>query len=312
MKKQIHCVFMLPLLFILAGCSTTGFPRQSYNPARQIQEMEDVFNKPDQIKNFYAMANANEPEKKAARNAIITGRIALIDLNYNQFVSQFSVTKQRLDAGTEVTQLGLNLATTAVGGASAKTVLAAISAGVAGSKLAIDKNFFFEKTVPVLITSMNAQRKVTLAPILEGIEHDTETYPLARALSDVDAYYFAGTFVGALQVIQADAGTKDTHAEVKITQIRDRQFVAKVAQDRVAALLPLIDGLKDAAAIELEKNPPVKDAEVNKLIDLRDKTKQREKNGAVARQMLKMRAVLSGKRSEPELAAWEAAVKSAK
>src|SRR5260370_18401548 len=128
---------------------------------------------------------------------LITGRLASINLNYNQFIARFSVAKESHDLGTEVTELGLNLATTAVGGAETKTILGAVSAGVTGSKLAIDKNFFFEKTVPVLITTMNAQRKVALEPILIGLTNSTDVYPLTQALSDIDAYYFAGTFIRA-------------------------------------------------------------------------------------------------------------------
>lgn len=308
MKKSLSCICLVFLAAALSGCGTPGFPRQSYDEKRQIKQLEKEFEKPDLITNYFALTT--EETKRAARDKIISGRLALIDLNYNQFIARFSVKKQSLDAGTEITELGLNLATTAVGGEGAKTILSAVASGVTGTKLAIDKNFFFEKTVPVLITSMNAQRKLALAPILTGITKDSETYPLTQALSDIDAYYFAGTFIGALQAIQADSGAKDKQAEVKITQIRDQQFVAKAAHDRVNAVLDQITKLQDATAIELEKKPPVKDPDVEKLVALRDPTNQRLTNGGVAKQMLKMRVVLSGKRSEQELSAWEAAVKS--
>ena len=188
--------------------------------------MEDVFEKPGMIKHFYEMTNATEAEKKSVRNEIITGRIALIDLNYNQFIAQFSVNKENLDFVSDVGELGLNLATTAVGSAATKTVLGAFSAGVTGGKVSIDKNYFFEKTVPVLITSMNAQRKVALLAIITGIGKSTDDYPLTQALSDLDTYYFAGTFVGALQAIQADAGSKEVKAQSNLDLVRTGKFVA--------------------------------------------------------------------------------------
>lgn len=228
---RILC-FLTTLLCIplLCGCHAMrrpGFPRQSYNEKKQIKELEVVFEKPDFIKEYYARAATNAPEAdlKALRNKIVTGRIALINLNYNQFIGQFSVTKQSLDAGADITELGLNLATTAVGGAETKTILGAVSSGVTGSKLAIDKNFFFEKTVPVLITSMNAQRKEALLPIMQGIAKGTDEYPLAQALSDLDNYYFAGTFVGALQAIQADAGAKEVRASSELNKVRLTKFM---------------------------------------------------------------------------------------
>ena len=197
--------------------------------------MEKEFETAGLITNYYAMAKTNAPEenKKAERNKIIDGRLALINLNYNQFIAQFSVTRQTLDFGTEITQLGLNLATTAVGGESTKTILGAISSGVTGGKIAIDKNFFFEKTVSVLVSSMNAQRKVMLAPLLIGMTNSTTVYPLTQALADIDAYYFAGTFIGALQAIQADAGSKEIKADEKLDTVRATKFVADDAGDRL-------------------------------------------------------------------------------
>jgi hypothetical protein len=219
MKKLSSCFCFFVLAAGLSGCGTPGFPRQSYDEKKQIKQLENIFNRTNLILEYYA-TNATETVRRDVRDKLIDGRLALINLNYNQFIARFSVTRESLDFGTEVTQLGLSLATTAVGGAETKTILGAISAGVTGSKLAIDKNFFFEKTVPVLITSMNAQRKEALAPILTGMKKSTDDYPLAQALSDMDAYYFAGTFIGALQAMQADAGAKEKQAQAKINSIR--------------------------------------------------------------------------------------------
>lgn len=225
---MLKCYFAYGLILsaFVTGCSTPGFPRRSYDEKNQIQQLEKEVQRPNLITEYYGLVktNASEAVLRAERDKLISGRLALIDLNYNQFVARFSVTRQSLDFGTEVTQFGLNLATTAVGGAGTKTVLAAIAAGVTGSKIAIDKNFFFEKTVPVLVTSMNAQRKEALEPIMSGMQHSSADYSFNQALSDIDAYYFAGTFVGALQAIQADAGAKDVKAAEKLNQIRTQKF----------------------------------------------------------------------------------------
>lgn len=223
MKMPILFICLFILVAGLSGCGTPGFPKQSYDPNKQIQQLEDVFNRTDLIQEYYA-TNADVTVQKNVRNKMIDSRLALINLNYNQFIARFAVKKQSLDFGTEVTQLGLNLATTAVGGEETKTILAAVASGVTGSKLALDKNFFFEKTVPVLISSMNAQRKVMLLPIVTGMKQNTDDYSFAQALSDLDAYYFAGTFVGALQAIQADAGNKEVKANEELNKVRKASF----------------------------------------------------------------------------------------
>jgi hypothetical protein len=305
----ILCCTLTVMLFA-SGCGTPGFPRQSYDSKAQIRKLEKRFDVPTLVKTYYDLDDTvSETTRKRKRNEIISDQLALVNLNYNQFVAQFSVTKESLDFGTEVTQLGLNLATTAVGSAGTKTVLAAIASGVTGTKLAIDKNFFFEKTVPVLITTMNAQRKVALVPILAGMTNTTDAYPLAQALTDLDSYYFAGTFVGALQAIQADAGAKEQRAEFKITQMRGLDWTAAPVQTRVEVLLERIAKLDDAAAIALEKAPPgEKNPEVDKAISIRDPHNVAATNGKAARDLLQYR-VINGSRTEAELTAWETALK---
>lgn len=99
--------------------------------------------------------------------------------------------------------------------------------------------------------------------------------------------------------------------EIEIAAKRAPEFVAEQTQKRIGTILDGIKVLPDAKALELETHPPVADPAIDRIVALRDPGNQRATNGSVAREMLKMRAVLSGKRSEPELAAWDAAVKAA-
>lgn len=198
----------------LVACATgskPGFPMQSVDDLKQIEELEK---RTDFITKLTEYNFASE--NKSARNQIINHRLVLMDLHYNRWVSNFASDKQTIDTVTDIIILGLNLGATAVGGAGTKTLLSAISGGVVGSKLAIDKNVYYEKTVSALVAAMNAQRKAALVPILEGMRKDAEEYPLGRGLADLDNYYRAGTFLGALQAIQADAGAKERERDQKI------------------------------------------------------------------------------------------------
>ena len=185
-------------------------------------------------------------------------------------------------------------------------------------KLAIDKNFFFEKTVPVLITTMNAQRKVALAPLALGMTSDTEVYPLAQALSDLDSYYLAGTFIGALQAIQAEAGAKDKEAEAHLTFVRGQGFAGKPTRDRVNVIMDLIDLLSRGDAIRLESDLPFPAAEkIDAFVKILDPKGLRLKDtdgdnpgGKLTKDLLKRRVTM-GSRSEQELLAWEKALKPA-
>lgn len=159
------------------------------------------------------------------------------------------------------------------------------------------------------MAQMVADRAKIEAKIRAGLLKSDGEYPLHLALSDLEKYYQAGTITSAIASLGQTVGETAKQAEVELTRIRDQQFVAKSTQERIDALLGKIDKLPDTTAIDLEKNPPVSDPDVSRTIALRDPGNKRFTDGKVARQLLKMRAVLSG-RSEKELLAWEAAVKS--
>ena len=186
-----------------------------------------------------------------------------MNIQYIKFIRRFAVEKAQLDTAADVLIIGVNLAGALVGAASTKGILAAISGGTAASRISINKNFFHEQTVPVLITAMNAERKTALIPIFDGIGKTLDEYPFAQALSDLNFYYHAGTFIGALQAVQKDSGVKEDVADRKIIVIkRNIALAKKEARDRVSALLDKIDKLPNEKAMAMAKNPPVVGDEV--------------------------------------------------
>ncbi len=205
---------------LFGGCKThryAGSPPPAYDVDADIKALDKVFKQSTSVENFYNIA-ANQTE--AGRNKFITGRLVLINLNYFKWLRNVTADKQLLDSASDILVMSLNLAGTAVGGAQAKTILAAVSAGVAGSKTTVDKYYFYEKTIPALAATMNAQRKQILINIIKGLDQDLKKYPLEQGIADLNDYYQAGTFQGAITVIQADAGEKDKTAASTINFLR--------------------------------------------------------------------------------------------
>src|SRR5581483_3708743 len=127
--------------------------------------------------------------------------------------------RQALDSATDILSLSLNLAGAAVGSATTKTILAAIAAGVTGSRAIIERDYYYEKTVPALVAQMNVSRKQALIPILQGIGQTIDQYSIANALDDLNTYYCAGTFTGAINAIQANAATTDASVSEQIADL---------------------------------------------------------------------------------------------
>lgn len=230
--RTIIRVITIAVVSLTVGCSTLrygGAPEPSFNIGKDLKQLAKKFEPSDSITKFY------ENPIVASRNSFITGRLTLMNIRYIQFIRTLTSEKQLLDSAAAMLVLGLNLAGTSVSAASAKTVLAAIAAGVTGSKEVVDKNYYYEKTIPALVGQMNAERKKVLIPLLSGMKASLEDYPFEQAVTDLHNYYQAGTFSGAIQAIQADAGAKELRQDEVIAtltplapeQLLDKQALTK-------------------------------------------------------------------------------------
>lgn len=247
-KTNHRFTICVVLLVIFGGCNSSyygGAPEHSFDVDEDLAQLAEHFSSADSIEDYYnaKKTGANEDELKEVRNRFIAGRLTMMNIRYIQFIRKATSDKQLLDSAAEITVIGLNIAGVSFASAATKTALAGVAAGVSGAKATIDKNYYFEKSIPALIAAMNAQRKKTLIPILRGVKEDIRSYPLEQAVTDLHNYYFAGTFISAIQTIQADAGVKERlqDREIRIAKIGP---VTKKDVDLKASLTKAIGGLK--------------------------------------------------------------------
>ncbi len=305
-------VLLAPAL-ALGGCSTftqPGAPDQSFKIDKDIQDLEEAFKKKGiTITSFYDMPkNERTPNK---RNEFISQRLTLINIQYIKFIRRFAVEKAQLDTAADMLIVGVNLAGTLVGAASTKGILAAISGGTSATRTSINKNFFHEKTVPVLVTAMNAERKQALIPIMEGLKKSLDDYPFARALSDLHIYYQAGTFIGALQAIQKDAGAKEEEADAILFPKITKEAVTEEAFQERADLRQAIHALDADAAKALITRI---ETEFPSTIDFiarqyPDDVRDADADGSKAKKLLRRLVVLTAKEPD-DRSKWKAAIDS--
>ena len=160
-----------------------------------------------------------------------------------------------------------NVAGTLVSGTA--QALSATAAGLGGAGTSIDQKVFFDTTMPTLLATMVAQRKVALVRIHEGLTHTIDAYPLTLALNDLDRYYQAGTIPGALSAIADTAGATATKAEAHLERLVVLTPVPAVLQGRRAQAAAVVNTLDqrqlDALARALDL-PPGPNARVELLI----------------------------------------------
>lgn len=214
----------------MSGCSTlSAGPAPAFDIDQDIKDLQTHYQSATSIIDYYAKG----AETKQRRDEFIVGRLTLYNLQYIKYITQYSLSAAQLDSAFDITKLVTDLSITIGGTLHSKAVLGAFSGGLTGAKASIDKNFFEQKTAQVLVSQMNAQRKSALVPILAGINGDVVQYPLAMAIVDLQAYYEAGTLLGALQGIQAEAGTRDAAASKQIDQFRTSSFAVDASSQKI-------------------------------------------------------------------------------
>ncbi len=237
--RGIVTILMLACV-ILQGCANLrsgGAPEPSFDINSDLEKLALEFESGTNITNFY------KAPSKDARNRFVTGRLVQIDLRYLQFIRALTADKQQLDSATDIANLTLNLAGTLVGGARAKTNLAALAAGISGSKAIIDKDYYYEKSIDALVATMNAKRKEVLVGMLKGLTLPLDFYSFETAVIDLNEYYLAGTLNGALRFIHSEAVKSETISDKDIKEVRYKLTSPTLAQ--IDDLKRLTDDLGD-------------------------------------------------------------------
>ena len=151
---------------------------------------------------------------------MINELVWVIDNAFQNYVESLYASGALFDTITDLVVLGAASASTVAGGEGTKTILSAVAAGVSGSRATINKNYFAEQSKVALISKMKEMRARTLLRIEEGKRASVSAYPMSQAMVDLQAYYFAGNILSALQDITREAGEGLTRQQEELRVIR--------------------------------------------------------------------------------------------
>jgi hypothetical protein len=311
MRRSLGAIQILISALIVTGCATvTGYPTRSVDVKSELDalsyytnaEVIKIYNSPDD-------SGRGGKTKKDFRNEVVNGRLAAIDIQYNCYQKRLYEEGIGTSILADWVVLGLGGATAVTGSAAVKAALGAAITGVTGAKVSLDKNAYFDKTLPALIAKMQAARKEVLVRIRMGLSQGDGDYPLTQALVDLEDYYNAGTIPGAIAGITAsaaaDAQQADNDLKVVLDIARGSGFLKN--RIRVDIIMKKIASLTDGEAITLNQTPPTTDKDSEKVVQKADTKGQRFMNGDAARRALVTRASYDD-RSEENLSAWEKAL----
>ncbi len=317
---------------LLAGCaSLSGHPSRSEDVKARMDDLRARYfehgtkdaTDTNVIEKYRAGNLDNGSSKRSVRDDIVYGRMELYDLEYSIFRKTVYTEGTGSNLALDVLGVGVGAAGAAVTGADASRILSAISGGISGTATSLNKNLYYERTLPAILAHMNANREAVRADIYASLQaSDENVYPLGRALVDLERFFAAGTIPGAVESIVKEAGVAKNDADDKLAAVISKSNVTDVslAVEVVKSAAKLPDGV----ALKVLKNPasPIdekaKDSaakraaaqwpEVNSWNTLL--TKLGGENDSAARQILSM--VLAGleDKSDQKLKLWKAALEA--
>jgi hypothetical protein len=256
----------------LAGCaSTSGFSDDPLKPDdRSIAAMRDQYWSQAIVDCYHAgrCSNPQLGDRKAIRDYIVLGRVHVYRVEFSLLVRTLSSGNNLVSVGSDLTALILNGLGATTGDAATKAALAAASAGVLAANGAIDKDLFYSKTVPAIITQMEANRARAEATIFEGLKLPDNNYDLGRATHDLDLLNDAGSLSDAISSItqKATDEKKDAQAEDWTTPYRSGEMTTSDTSTKLKAWIKtagnfaLLSQWWDANASAQQKQLPFPEA----------------------------------------------------
>lgn len=171
---------------------------------------------PDAIDEFDRLASSKaDPAAAKYRNKVMV-------LYMNAMDAQYALFRRKLNDQRKGTNLGLDLATLGLTGAvplvvsKTKDVLSALANGATSSRTAIDKELYFEQTLPALLATMDAERDDAKATLITNMKKSAADYPMAVAFTDLNSYEASASFERATEKLTASASADRKRADTKL------------------------------------------------------------------------------------------------
>jgi hypothetical protein len=139
-----------------------------------------------------------------------------------------------------------------------------------GAQAVINRDLYFQKTLPALMAQMDAARDRALLPIITGIKQPDSVYPLIVANADLQRLQDAGSIEGAINTINQDAATAKQEAQAAITRTPDyfstRPARVSIGQQLLTLTGPQAVSLANAMVAHLDTASPEGQAAARRIL----------------------------------------------
>ncbi len=255
-----------------SACSTfQGYPNDPDNSAAVIATLTPFFDASTEVE----YKNADPGSRRGIRNTIVINRMRLYDIEFDRFEKELWASGNAVTTGGDLVAIALGAIAATTGNATTKAALAAASTGVVGAQAAINRDLYFQRTLPALIAQMEANRAKIETTILTGLGKSDDEYSLYQAELDLQHLKRAGSIPSAVSVITQQSSADNQAAQEELQAVRLGKFSTSSSSERIRAWLYPNGKAKDANGKPV-KPDPVKVARLQNwmLQDTTDRTLQ--------------------------------------
>jgi len=164
-------------------------------------------------------------ERREFRDDTIEDCTKAITKKYNQFKLSLHQEAVGTALTTDVLSLGLTAGSVLSGGGTAKA-LGQAGTFFIGAGTAINKDVFYQETLPAIEASMDAKRDTILKTILDSEKSDpaATSYTLTSAGYDIAAYEGAGNLYAAISELTKTASVNADTAKNAVTESQNAPY----------------------------------------------------------------------------------------
>ena len=177
-----------------------------------IREVLTAFGDPDGVN-----GRRRGLDRQQYRNMVVGTLIMAADARYLQFRRRLAAESRGSSLLLDIGILGLSNGASIASEATANA-LAAGAAGLTGTRAAVSRDVYFDRTIPAMIGIMDAERTNMRTSIMASLRRSAEEYPLAIALSDVAAYEAAASLDGAIEILTREAAERSEDARASYVE----------------------------------------------------------------------------------------------
>jgi len=203
-----NSVALVTLAFVLSACAAV---KGSQDPITSDDLGKSVCPSETDVSTF----DSNPAVGRGVyRDNVISKCIAAIDTKYEKFKNDLQSQTATTNLAVDILALGLTAASSATTGDAARD-LAIGSTAALGTGAAINRDVFYQQTLPAVEAAMDDARTQIQIRIVKSqmADKSAANYTLASARSDINAYEAAGNINTAIRQLTTTANQKASNSQ---------------------------------------------------------------------------------------------------